>query len=312
MKSKKIVVFGSYVADLTGTSDRLPKAAETVFGDEFQIGPGGKGSNQAVAAHRTGANVTLVTKIGCDVFGEQAIQFYKDQKIAADYILEDEIIGTGVALICVDRLTGQNQILVIPGACTHFTEDDIEKLTPLICEADVLLVQFEVNMDALERVIDIAHQKGVKVLLNPAPARKASQEMLSKVDIILPNEVEAEEFTGVHVHDEQSAERAAKVFHEWGIPIVVITMGSKGVFASDGKNSKMIPARMVKAVDTTGAGDAFCGGFATAYCEGNSLFESIEFGNAVASLSVQKLGTAPSMPMRRDVDEIFDVSRKDK
>lgn len=305
MKNKKVVMFGSYVADLTGTADRLPKAAETIFGDSFKTGPGGKGSNQAVAAHRAGADITLVTKIGRDTFGKQAIEFYQQENIPTDYILEDEEKGTGVALICVDKVTGQNQILVIPGACTNFTEKDFQKIEKAICEADVLLVQFEVNMDALQRAIDIADREGVTVILNPAPARKAPVEMLSRVDIIIPNEVEAEQFTGVRVRDGDSAERAAKVFHSWGIRTVIITMGSKGVFVSNGKTGRMVPARVVNTVDTTGAGDAFCGGFTTAYCEGMNLFDAVEFGNVTASLSVQKFGTAPSMPARQEIDRVL-------
>ena len=304
MKKKKIVMFGSYVADLTGIAEHLPKAAETVFGDEFKIGPGGKGSNQAVAAHRAGADITIVTKIGRDVFGQLATDFYRKENINTEYVLVDEEKGTGVALICVDQQTGQNQILVIPGACTNFTQSDIDKIRVVLQDADILLAQFEVNMEALAQVIGIAESAGVMVVLNPAPAREISLETLQKVDIITPNEVEAEALTGVAVPDEAGAKAAADVFHSWGIPSVIITMGKQGVFVSTVEGTRMVPARLVEAVDTTGAGDAFNGGFVTGISEGTDLFAAAEFGNMVASLSVQKFGTAPSMPLREEIDKL--------
>ncbi len=305
MEKKKIVMFGSYVADLTGRAEHLPKAAETVFGEEFQIGPGGKGSNQAVAAHRAGADITIITKIGKDVFGQLATDFYGKENISTDYVLVDEEKGTGVALICVDAQTGQNQILVIPGACTNFTQADIEIIHSALKDADILLAQFEVNMDALEQVIGIAKEEGVSIVLNPAPAREISREVLKMVDIITPNEVEAQALTGVPVPDEAGAKQAADVFHSWGIEAVIITMGKNGVFVSGPQGTRMVPARVVEAVDTTGAGDAFNGGFVTGIAEGMDLFTAVEFGNVVASLSVQKFGTAPSMPMRKEIDQIF-------
>lgn len=302
---KKIVMFGSYVADLTGTAEHLPKAGETVFGEMFKIGPGGKGSNQAVAAHRAGADITIVTKLGHDVFGDLARDFYAEEKISMDYVLSDPEKGTGIALICVDQVAGQNQILVVPGACTHFTEEDIETMHPAIEEADILLVQFEVNMDALERVIDIAKEAGVQIVLNPAPARKVSREFLAKVDVITPNEVEAGILTGMEVVTAEDAEKAADIFHSWGIPTVLVTMGKQGVFVSTGEEKRMVPARIVEAIDTTGAGDAFNGGFVTALAEEKDVFAAAEFGNALASLSVQKFGTAPSMPVRTEIDKIL-------
>lgn len=305
MEHKKIVMFGSYVADLTGVAEHLPMAGETVFGEKFKIGPGGKGSNQGVAAHRAGADVKIITKLGHDVFGELALNFYKENGISTEYILMDEEMGTGIALICVDQKTKQNQILVVPAACTNFTPENMEKIRPYIVEADILLVQFEVNMDALEQAITMAKDAGVTVVLNPAPARKVPRELLAKVDYITPNEVEAETLTGVAVKDEAGAQRAAEVFHSWGISGVVITMGKNGVYASDGTTAKMVPAYQVECVDTTGAGDAFNGGFVTALSEGKNLFEASVFGNALASLAVQKFGTAPSMPQRKDIDRVL-------
>lgn len=302
---KKIVMFGSYVADLTGTADHLPRAGETVFGERFKIGPGGKGSNQAVAAHRAGADIVLATKLGKDVFGDLARDFYAQERIAAEYVLTDDEKGTGIALICVDEVSKQNQILVVPGACMNFTDADIETLQPAIEAADILLVQFEVNMDALEKAVDIARAAGVTIVLNPAPARKVSREFICKADVVTPNEVEAAALTGIPVENASDAQKAADIFHSWGIPKVVITLGKQGVFASATDEHRMVPARIVEAVDTTGAGDAFNGGFVTALSEGKDLFEAVEFGNALASLAVQKFGTAPSMPMRGEIDKIL-------
>ncbi|MBC5648231.1 ribokinase [Christensenella tenuis] len=302
---KKIVMFGSYVADLTGTADHLPRAGETVFGERFKIGPGGKGSNQAVAAHRAGADIVLATKLGKDVFGDLARDFYAQERIAAEYVLTDDEKGTGIALICVDEVSKQNQILVVPGACMNFTDADIETLRPAIEAADILLVQFEVNMDALEKAVDIARAAGVTIVLNPAPARKVSREFICKADVVTPNEVEAAALTGIPVENASDAQKAADIFHSWGIPKVVITLGKQGVFASAADEHRMVPARIVEAVDTTGAGDAFNGGFVTALSEGKDLFEAVEFGNALASLAVQKFGTAPSMPMRGEIDKIL-------
>lgn len=302
---KKIVMFGSYVTDLTGTAKRLPKAGETIFGEMFKMGPGGKGSNQAVAAHRAGADITMVTKLGKDVFGDYARKFYRDENIDLRYVLEDEEESTGIALINVDQNSGQNQILVVPGACTHFTEKDIETIRPAIEAADILLVQFEVNMDALEQVVDIAKQKGVTIVLNPAPAREITKELLCKATYITPNEFEAGILSGVTVEDESDAKKAADIFHRNGVENVLITMGERGVFVSAEGTQKMVPARLVKAVDTTGAGDAFNGGFVAALAENKGVFAAVEFGNALASLAVQKFGTAPAMPFRSEIDEIL-------
>lgn len=298
----KICVFGSYVVDLTSTADHLPAPGETVFGSMFKMGPGGKGSNQAVAAHRAGADVTMITKVGKDPFAKMVIDFYKKENMSVEYFLIDEKMPTGTALICVDEKSGQNQILVVPGACTNFTDEDIEKVRPVIEQSDILLLQFEVNMDALEKVIDMAKAKGVKIVLNTAPIRNVSPELLKKVDIITPNEVEAAGLTGIAVNNEDDAKKASAIFHEYGIECVIITMGVLGVFVSYKGTQKMIPAFKVHAVDTTGAGDAFSGGFVAALAEGMDIFQAVLFGNKTGALAVTKFGTAPAMPYRHEID----------
>ena len=299
---KPIVVFGSFVVDLTSRSAGLPVPGQTILGSSFKMGPGGKGSNQAVAAHRAGANVTLVTKVGKDVFGKVATDFYKSEGMNVDYILEDDVRETGVALILVDENSAQNEIVVVPAACSNISMDEVEKCRSLIENADILLLQHEINFDAQYAVIDIASKAGVKIVLNPAPACEVPDEILKKIDIVTPNETEAQVLTGVEVKNLADAEKAAKVFLDKGVKNVVITMGSLGAFATDGVKSELLPRLKVDAIDTTGAGDAFNGGFVMALSEGKDLFEALRYGNATGALSVTKLGTAPAMPKREEID----------
>jgi len=301
---KPIVVFGSFVVDLTSRSEGLPVPGQTILGSSFKMGPGGKGSNQAVAAHRAGADVTLVTKVGKDVFGKVALDFYKGEGMNTDYILEDEARETGVALILVDEKSAQNEIVVVPAACSNITMDEVEKCRGLIENASILLLQHEINFDAQYKVIDIAHKAGVKIVLNPAPACEVPEEILAKIDIVTPNETEAQVLTGVEVKTLEDAQKAAKVFIEKGVKNVVITMGSLGAFATDGVKSELVPRLSVNAIDTTGAGDAFNGGFVMALSEGRDLFEALRYGNATGALSVTKLGTAPAMPRREEIDAL--------
>lgn len=302
---KKIVVFGSFVVDLTARTPRLPVPGETIKGSTFKMGPGGKGSNQAVAAYRAGADVTLVTKVGKDLFGKVATDFYKSEGMDTSYVFEDDNLETGIALISVDEKTSQNEIVVVSGACGNFTGEDVEKVRELIVTAGILLVQLEVNTDALYKVIDIAHEAGVTVVLNPAPAAPIPDEVMQKIDIVTPNETEAYVLTGVKVETEADAKRAATVFLEKGVKQVVITMGSLGAFATDGQESELIGRLDVDAIDTTGAGDAFNGGFVTALANGKDLFEALRYGNVTGALSVTKLGTAPAMPCKEEIQKLY-------
>jgi ribokinase len=302
---KKVVVFGSFVVDLTSRSQGLPLPGQTILGSRFVMGPGGKGSNQAVAAHRAGADVTFVTKIGRDVFGRVATDFYTRENMDTTYVFEDEKLETGCALIMVDEASAQNAIVVISGACGNITEADIEKARPLLKNAGILLLQLETNFDALLKAVDIAHAAGVKVILNPAPARELTDKLYSKLDMVTPNETEAELLTGVHIENMSDAQRAADVLLKKGVKEVVITMGNQGAFATDGKRSEQYPRIQVEAVDTTGAGDAFNGGLVMALAEGKDLFEAMRYANVTGALSVTKTGTAPSMPRRSEIDMLL-------
>lgn len=302
MKKPKITVLGSFVVDLTGRAPHLPVTGETVKGSTFKMGPGGKGSNQGVAAQRAGAEVTMITKLGKDTFGKLAMDNFKNEKMDTRFIFEDSEHETGAALIMVDENTSENKILVLSGACEHITDEDVEAARVSIENTDVFLTQLEINMDAIEKAVDIAHKKGVRTVLNPAPVQPVSDELLGKIDIIIPNEVEASILTGVKIETDEDVRKAAQVFLHKGIKNVIITLGSKGVYACTKDDEKFIPVIPVKAIDTTGAGDAFSGGFVTALAEGKDFFKAVEFGNVVGALSVTKLGTAPAMPYREEIE----------
>lgn len=302
---KKVVVFGSFVVDLTSFSGTLPRPGQTILGRAFKMGAGGKGSNQAVAAHRAGADVTLITKIGRDVFGRVALDFYEKEGMDTRYILRDDQRETGVALIMVDEVSAQNEIVVVSGACGNITPEDVERVRPALEGADVLLLQLEINFDALYAAIDIARAAGATIVLNPAPAAELPDAVLRKIDIVTPNETEAQALTGVKIESEADALRAARVFGEKGVRKVIVTLGSMGAFATDGERHELIPRIDVNAVDTTGAGDAFNGGFAMALAEGRDLFTALRYGNAAGALSVTKPGTAPAMPARAEIDALY-------
>ena len=297
----KVVVFGSFNVDLMGRTPHFPQPKETVMGSIFKMGPGGKGFNQGVAAHKAGADVTMVSKIGNDAFQSVILDTMKELNMKQDYIFKcDE--STGCALILVNENSGENEIVVLPGANTKFTKEDTDSLEELIKDAEYVLLQLEVNQDANERVVDLCQKYHTKVIVNTAPYNKISDDFLSKVYMVTPNEVEAEELTGIHVCDLDSAIQAANVFKSKGVKNVVITLGGNGVFISSDGMNKIIPAFKVKAIDTTGAGDAFNGGLLAALSKGKDIWEASVFACALAALSVQKLGTTPSMPTLEEIE----------
>jgi ribokinase len=302
--AQKILVLGSFVVDLTSRTQKFPIPGETVIGSTFALGPGGKGSNQAVAAHRAGADVTLATKVGRDVFGNVARNFYLGEGMNTGLLFEDDEKGTGTALIMVNK-ENQNMILVVSGACGNITETDMEKISVQILSADILLLQLEINLDAIEKAIHTAHAGGKKVILNPAPAQALPDALLQKIDIVTPNESEAGVLTGIHVENYEDARKAAGVFLKKGVQGVVITMGSRGAYVTDGHRDEIIEQIHVDVVDTTGAGDAFNGGFAMALAEGKDIFEAARYGNVTGALAVTKFGTAPAMPYREDILALY-------
>ncbi|GHU83715.1 ribokinase [Spirochaetia bacterium] len=302
--AKKITCLGSFVVDLTCRADHLPVPGESVITDYFKMGPGGKGSNQAVAAKRAGGNIVLMTKVGSDILSRVALDNFKQEGFDQRFIVIDETIFTGIALINVDKNTSENSIVVAPGACEHITDKDIALLKPEIESCDIFLTQLEVNIDAIEKAMKIAYDNKKIIVLNTAPVREISDELLGMATIVTPNEIEASILTKVEVTDKSSAGKAARVFFDKGIKNVVITLGKKGCYLNDGAVEEIIEPVEVKTIDTTGAGDAFTGGLVTALAEDKSLLNAVKFATCTAALSTTKLGTAPSMPYRKEIDEL--------
>jgi len=301
---KKVAVFGSFVVDLMARTPHLPKPGETVRGSIFKMGAGGKGFNQGVAAHKSGADVAMITKVGHDAFADIALSVMDDLNWSKEYILYNQNVGTGSAIIMVDEQTSQNKIVIVPGACSTITAQEVDHLKPLLMGCAYVLLQLEVNQDANERVVDIAKECGCRVILNTAPYQPISDDFLSKIYMVTPNEYEAEMMTGIHVEDLDTAKKAAEVFYDKGVQVVLITLGERGMFISDHGREEIINAFKVDALDTTGAGDAFNGGLLTALSEGKDLWDASRFASALAALSVQKIGTTPAMPTREEV-EVF-------
>jgi ribokinase len=300
--SSQVTVFGSFVVDLMARTHRLPVPGETVKGHYFKQGAGGKGFNQGIAAKKAGGNVVMVTKLGKDTLAQVATDAMDAAGLPKDFLFYNDEISTGIALIMVSENTSQNEIVVVPGACGTITDTDIAGVEKEICKSAYILLQLEVNQDANEKVARIAKEHGVRVIINTAPYQPMSEEFLRGAYLITPNETEAEELTGIAVKDMESANQAAKVIFNKGVQNVLITLGGRGVYINTNGKAEIIPAYQVKAIDTTGAGDAFNGGLLTALAEGKTLREAARFANALAAISVQRIGTTPSMPTREEID----------
>ena len=303
---RKIMVFGSFVVDLMGRTPHLPVPGETVKGSMFRMGAGGKGFNQCVAAHKAGADVVMVTKLGRDAFAETALGTMRQLGMPMDRILYSETAPTGAALIMVDEKTSQNEIVVVLGACSTITDEEVEAQRELLKECDYVLTQLETNVSAVERLAELAKETNTKVILNPAPVQPVSDRVLANVELITPNEVEAQILTGIPIDSKAHADEAADWFFTRGVKKVLITLGERGVYIAEKERREILPAYRVKAVDTTGAGDAFNGGLVAALAEGKDLWESARFANALAALSVQRLGTTPAMPSREEIDKFLE------
>jgi ribokinase len=297
----KIVVVGSANTDMVVKTERIPGPGETVIGGEFIMVAGGKGANQAVAAARLGAQVTFVGRLGSDVFGNQAIAGYQAEGIDTKYIVRDADAASGVALIFVDA-RGENSIAVASGANARLTPADVERAGPTIAAADVLLVQLEVPVDAVRQAIELAHRAGVCVILNPAPAKEIDPDLLAQVSIATPNEHEIRVVVG-----EPDQERAIARMLDAGTETVLVTLGPRGVLWATQSHRQSVPAFQVQAVDTTAAGDAFNGGLACALGHGLDMTPAIRYANAVAAISVTRMGAQPSLPTGGQVDDFLRV-----
>lgn len=304
MKTAHVVVVGSSNTDMVVKSDRLPRPGETVTGGQFYMAAGGKGANQAVAAARLGAHVTLVARVGTDIFGAQAIKNYDEEGIDTEWIIRDPDHPTGVALIVVDR-NGENLIAVASGANHAMTVADVEAAATRIREADALLLQLEIPLEVVAHAADLAAQARVPVILDPAPAPEVplDSHLLQKITYLTPNESEAERLTGIPVRDEASARQAAEKLLASGAQNIIITLGSQGALVASPGQMVHVPAFCVEAQDCTAAGDAFNGGLAVAIAQGRPLLEAVRYGHMVAALSVTRLGAQPSLPTAVEVTE---------
>jgi ribokinase len=307
----KVMVFGSFVVDLMSRTPHLPAPGETVKGSVFKMGPGGKGFNQGVAAHKAGVEVSMVTKLGRDAFGKVATDTMKDLGMNQDHVLFTDQTETGCALILVDENTSQNEIVVVLGACETITDEEVEALKDALKGASYLLTQLETNVSSVYKIVELANSMQVPVILNPAPIQTISDYLLRDLYLITPNEVEAEALTGIKIEDEEQANKAADYFFARGVKNVIITLGGRGIYLATSEKRGIIPAYRVDAVDTTGAGDAFNGGLVAALAEGKSLEEAVEFANALAAIAVQRIGTTPAMPTREEIDAFLKSRREE-
>ena len=307
--TKPISILGIFVADLTFRTDRMPLKGETFIGNSFKIGPGGKGSNQAVANRRAGAETIFISKIGKDTFGEMAMKLYADEGINAEYVWEIADMATGAASIVVNEETSENVIIVVPGAADAMVPDDLDAAEAGIAKSAYFMASLEVPIPVMQRGLEVAKRNGVPTILNPAPAAILPAEVYGLCDYFTPNETEAAMLAGISVETVEQAEAAAKIFLERGVKTAVITLGELGVYVRNAEISQHVPSFDMgeQVLDTTGAGDAFNGGFAHALAEGMSLIEAVRFGSATAAISVTRLGTAPSMPFN---NEILDLLKK--
>ncbi|MEI7424159.1 MAG: ribokinase [Prolixibacteraceae bacterium] len=296
---KKIIVVGSANTDMVVKTDRLPLPGETKLGGTFFMNAGGKGANQAVASARMGGNVTLVTKVGNDIFGKQTIVGLKNENIDTDYVFIDEGAPSGTALIMVNE-EGENCIVVAPGANANLLPVDLEKVKN-ITEAEIILMQLEIPMETIAFVAKNAKANNQKVVINPAPAQKLDDELLNGLFLITPNETEASLLTGITVHDETTASQAAEAFLSKGVQNVIITLGKQGAYFQNDILKLKINAPIVQALDATAAGDTFSGAIAVAITEKMDWENAIKFAVEAASISVTRLGAQASIPFKKDI-----------
>jgi len=295
-----ITVVGSSNTDFSIRVESLPKKGQTVLGSDFIVAAGGKGANQAVQIAMLGFEAVFVARIGRDHFGDKAVSDLKKTGVSIKYISRDKKHPSGAAVILVDK-KGSNQIAVAPNSNRFLSVADVNRAKTIIVRSRVLLAQLEVPLASVKRAVDIARNANVTTVLNPAPFRKLDGGFLRKIDVITPNETEAEVLTGVAVKDVNSAARAGRILLKRGVKSVIITLGSLGSVIIDSQGVTHLPAPEVKAVDTTAAGDSFCGALAVSIAEGKSLVEAADFANYCAAISVTRPGAQPSLPTRIEV-----------
>ncbi len=293
-----IVVVGSLNMDLVVRVAHHPQVGETILADDFHTFPGGKGANQAVAAARLGGQVQMVGRVGVDGYGDSLLQTLARDGVDTQRILRTPDAPTGIALIPVDA-RGQNIIIVVSGANARVTPADVLAAEEVIAGAGILLVQLETPLDAVTQAVELAHKRGVRVVLNPAPAQPLAPSLLARIDYMIPNQSELALLTGL-----ESPRAAIRRLQGWGVERIILTLGEDGVLVVDGEKEIHLPAHRVNVVDTTAAGDAFVGAFAVALIEGRSLVDAAAWANSAGALAVTRAGAQPSLPTRGEVEKM--------
>lgn len=303
-KAGAVVVVGSSNTDMIIRVDRVPRPGETLLGGEFSTAPGGKGANQAVAAARAGGRVAFVARLGRDTLGDAALEGFRKEGMELAHVVRDGAHPSGVALIFVGS-DGENSIGVAGGANYELSPADIGAAGRLISRADVLLLQLETPLKTVQAAARVARKAGVKVILNPAPARPLPDALLRNVSLLTPNETEASLLSGTRVSGAASAAKAARILMRRGVPTVIVTLGAKGALVANGDGARLIPGFRVKARDTTAAGDVFNGALAVRLAEGCPLLDAVRFAQAAAAISVTRNGAQPSIPTRKEINAML-------
>jgi ribokinase len=309
--NKAITVVGSSNMDLVVESPRIPAVGETILGTYFFMVPGGKGANQAVAAAKLGVEVFFVAKLGDDLYGSKSLDNFTNAGVNTKYITKTKEAPSGVALISVDK-KGNNSIIVVPGANHQLSVSDVKSAESAIQQSKAVICQLEIPIAVVENAANLAKEHNVRFILNPAPAPKVklSDELLKCVDVLTPNEIEAEGMTGIKVKDDDSAVKACKYLLGRGVKNVIITLGAKGFLLANMEEEVFVPSIEINAIDTTAAGDAFTGGLAAYIAQGKTIKEAAKYANYVAALSVTKRGAQSSLPTKEEVENFMKQSKK--
>lgn len=300
MSAKKIVVVGSSNMDMVVKAAHIPVPGETVLSGSFFMNPGGKGANQAVAASRLGAEVIFISKLGNDVFGKQFSQLFSEENIDTSFLVSDDTLPSGVALITVDQ-NGENSIVVASGANANLSVNDISNALPELDNAGIILMQLEIPLEVVEYIAAYAALKKGKVILNPAPAARLTKELLSHIDILTPNETEAAMIAGIPVNTIEDAQKAAEQICKQGVKTVIVTVGAQGAIICEDGSCTRVEARKVQPIDTTAAGDVFSGALAVALSEGKDIQHAVRFACDAAAISVTRMGAQTSIPYRNEL-----------
>ena len=302
----KLSILGIFVADLAFFG-KIPKVGETILGEDFVVGPGGKGSNQSVAAGKAGASIDFITKVGDDDYGKMAYRIYKETNVGSDYVYISKEHSTGVGAILLNKDSGENAISVVPGAAGALTIQDIDNAKDVIINSSIFLTQLEAPMEVVVHALKIAKENKVTTILNPAPAAKLDSSVFPLVDYFTPNESEASFYASGEIKNRDDAEKYGQEFLDLGVKNLLVTLGDQGVYFQNNNEKHFEPSLSLgsKVIDTSGAGDAFSGAFATALCEEKSISDSIKFANAFAGISTTRIGTANSMPSREEIDKLL-------